>query len=37
MGEVTRATLPMLIVLLVGVLLITYVPPLTTAVPRWLR
>ncbi len=37
MGEVTRATLPMLIVLLIGVLLITYVPPLTTALPNWLR
>lgn len=36
-GEVTRATLPMLMVLLVGVLLITYVPPLTTALPSWLR
>ena len=29
MSEVTRATLPMLLVLLVGVLLITYFPPLT--------
>jgi len=34
--EVTRAALPMLLVLLVGVLLITYVPPLTTALPHWL-
>jgi tripartite ATP-independent transporter DctM subunit len=34
MAEVTRATLPMLLVLLVGVLLITYFPPLTTFLPR---
>jgi TRAP-type C4-dicarboxylate transport system permease large subunit len=34
MAEVTRATLPMLLVLLVGVLLITYFPPLTTLLPR---
>lgn len=34
MAEVTRATTPMLLVLLVGVLLITYVPPLTTFLPR---
>jgi TRAP-type C4-dicarboxylate transport system permease large subunit len=34
MSEVTRATFPMLLVLLVGVLLITYVPPLTTFLPR---
>jgi tripartite ATP-independent transporter DctM subunit len=34
--EVTRATLPMLVVLLVGVLLITYVPWLTTVLPRLL-
>jgi tripartite ATP-independent transporter DctM subunit len=33
MTEVTRASLPMLLVLLVGVLLITYVPPLTTFLP----
>ena len=33
MTEVTRATLPMLLVLLVGVLLITYFPPLTTLLP----
>jgi TRAP-type C4-dicarboxylate transport system permease large subunit len=32
-GEVTRASLPMLAVLLVGVLLITYVPWLTTWLP----
>jgi tripartite ATP-independent transporter DctM subunit len=34
MAEVTRATLPMLFVLLLGVLLITYFPPLTTFLPR---
>jgi C4-dicarboxylate transporter, DctM subunit len=33
MPEVTRATFPMLLVLLVGVLLITYFPPLTTFLP----
>lgn len=36
-GEVTRAVLPLLAVLFLGVLLITYVPALTTALPRWLR
>lgn len=35
--EVTRASLPMLGVLIVGVLLITYVPPLTTFLPRLLK
>jgi tripartite ATP-independent transporter DctM subunit len=34
--EVTRAVLPMQCVLLAGVLLITYLPPLTTLLPRWL-
>jgi tripartite ATP-independent transporter DctM subunit len=34
MAEVTRATLPMLFVLLIGVLLITYVEPLTTFLPQ---
>ncbi|MDB6125390.1 MAG: hypothetical protein JWQ71_4383 [Pedosphaera sp.] len=34
MSEVTRATFPMLLVLLLGVLLITYFPPLTTFLPR---
>jgi C4-dicarboxylate transporter, DctM subunit len=34
MAEVTRATLPMLLVLLIGVLLITYFEPLTTFLPR---
>lgn len=33
---VARAALPMLLVLLIGVLLITYIPPLTTTLPRWL-
>ena len=34
-GEVLRAVLPVVAVLSVGVLLITYVPALTTALPRW--
>jgi len=34
MLEVTRAVLPMLLVLLIGVLLITYFPPLTTLLPN---
>jgi tripartite ATP-independent transporter DctM subunit len=34
-GEVARASFPLLIVLLVGVLVITYFPPLTTTLPRW--
>ncbi len=33
-AEVTRATLPMLLVLIFGVLLITYFPPLTTVLPH---
>lgn len=33
--EVLRATLPVIAVLAVGVLLITYVPALTTTLPRW--
>jgi TRAP-type C4-dicarboxylate transport system permease large subunit len=33
MVEVTRAVIPMLILLFVGVLLITYFPPLTTFLP----
>ena len=33
MGEVIRATIPMMIVLLIGVILITYVPILTTWLP----
>lgn len=35
--EVTRAVIPAQIVLLIGVLLITYVPPLTLALPNWLK
>jgi C4-dicarboxylate transporter DctM subunit len=34
--EVTRAVVPMQLVLLTGVLLITYLPFLTTWLPRWL-
>jgi C4-dicarboxylate transporter, DctM subunit len=34
--QVSRAVLPMQMVLVVGVLLITYLPPLTTFLPRWL-
>ena len=37
MAEVTRATFPMLMILLLGVLLITYFPPLTTFLPRLAR
>jgi len=33
--QVSRAVLPMQCVLLAGVLLITYLPPLTTLLPRW--
>jgi TRAP-type C4-dicarboxylate transport system permease large subunit len=33
---VVRATLPMLLILLAGVLLITYMPALTLAPLRWL-
>jgi len=36
MPEIIRASLPMFIVLLLGVLLITYLPILTTALPGWL-
>jgi C4-dicarboxylate transporter DctM subunit len=36
MSYVTRATFPMWSVLLIGVLLITYIPPLTTGLPRLL-
>jgi tripartite ATP-independent transporter DctM subunit len=35
--EVMRAVVPMLLVLLIGVLLITYIPPLTTFLPRLLK
>jgi len=37
MGEVTRASFPMLIVLLLGVLLITYLEPLTTFLPGLMK
>jgi C4-dicarboxylate transporter DctM subunit len=33
--EVYRSVIPMFLVLLTGVLLITYIPALTTALPRW--
>ncbi len=33
--QVSRAVIPMQCALLLGVLLITYVPPLTTLLPRW--
>ncbi len=36
MSEVARSIVPILMVLLVGVLLITYVPGLTTTLPKWL-
>ncbi len=36
MPEVVRASFPMLLVLLAGVLLISYVPLLTTTLPHWL-
>lgn len=35
-GELYRAAVPMILVLLVGVLLITYIPPLTTFLPHLL-
>jgi tripartite ATP-independent transporter DctM subunit len=34
--RVLRAVLPIVVVMSIGVLLITYVPSLTTAIPRWL-
>lgn len=34
--EVFRAVLPVVVVLSIGVLLITYVPALTTALPHWI-
>ena len=37
MAEVTRATFPMLLVLVIGVLLITYIPPVTTFLPRFFK
>jgi hypothetical protein len=36
MHLVYRAAFPMLLVLLMGVLLITYIPALSTALPGWL-
>ncbi len=36
MSVVVRAVLPMLLVLLIGVFLITYIPAMTTALPAWL-
>jgi len=36
-GEVTYAVLPMLALLFIGVLLITYLPALTTTLPSWFR
>jgi tripartite ATP-independent transporter DctM subunit len=33
--EVFRSVIPMMVVFLVAVLLITYIPPLTTTLPRW--
>ncbi len=35
--EVARSVLPMLVVLLIGVLLITYIPALTTTLPKLIR
>jgi C4-dicarboxylate transporter, DctM subunit len=35
--EVTRATLPMLMLLILGVLLITYIPAVTTFLPYWFK
>jgi TRAP-type C4-dicarboxylate transport system permease large subunit len=35
MPEVSRAIVPILLVLLVGVLLITYIPFMSTALPKW--
>ena len=34
--EVMRSAVPMVLVLSIGVLLITYIPWLTTVLPRWL-
>jgi tripartite ATP-independent transporter DctM subunit len=34
-GTVARATVPMMLVLLLGVLLITYIPVVTTLLPEW--
>lgn len=37
MPLIMRAVVPMLLVLILGVLLITYIPALSTALPRWLE
>jgi tripartite ATP-independent transporter DctM subunit len=34
--QISRAVLPMQLVIIIGLLLITYIPPLTTFLPRWL-
>jgi C4-dicarboxylate transporter, DctM subunit len=34
--QVSRAVIPMQIILIIGLLLITYIPPMTTFLPRWL-
>lgn len=34
-GEVLRSVLPVAVVLSIGVLLITYIPGLTSTLPRW--
>jgi tripartite ATP-independent transporter DctM subunit len=34
--QISRAVIPMQIILMLGLLLITYLPPLTTLLPRWL-
>jgi C4-dicarboxylate transporter, DctM subunit len=36
-SEVTRAVLPMVLVLFIGVLIITYIAPITTLLPRLFR
>jgi C4-dicarboxylate transporter DctM subunit len=36
-GEVTRAVFPLLAVMFLGVLFITYFPPLTTLLPQWFQ
>jgi TRAP-type C4-dicarboxylate transport system permease large subunit len=37
MSQIIRATIPMMLVLGIGVVLITYVPQLTTWLPRLLK
>jgi C4-dicarboxylate transporter DctM subunit len=36
MSRVFRSVIPMVVVFLIGVLLITYIPALTTTLPRWM-